>query len=486
MIADLASSFWPHFAALVTVLAMVWTAVHIIMKKRDTRAATGWLGLVWFAPLLGVCLYWLFGINRIQRKARRKWADKEEVPFPESNFQVDADAVQAVLRRATGGNGLLELCRLSAKVTGRPLLEGNRIKPLCNGDTAYPQMLAAIKRARRSVALSSYIFDNDAWGRKFQAALKAALDRGVEVRVLVDAVGARYSFPSIIGRLRRDGIPVTAFMKTRLPWRFGYANLRNHRKILIIDGQTAFSGGMNIRAASVLSDKPARPVQDIHFQIQGPVVAEVQQIFAEDWCFCTREKLQGPAWFPFVDRSGKVLARAIPDGPDEDFNKLMFVMLGAITTAKSSIRIATPYFLPDNELLIALRVAALRGVEVEILLPGTPNLRLVKWASDALLEELLQSGCRIFYSRPPFDHSKLMVVDGAWVLLGSANWDARSLALNFEFNVECYDVDLARQVEDIISGKRHQARRIDLAELRAAGWPVRLRNRLIRLFSPYL
>lgn len=486
MITDLVSSFWPHFAALVTVLAMVWTAVHIIMKKRDTRAATGWLGLVWFAPLLGVCLYWLFGINRIHRKARRKRVDKEEVAFPESNFQVDTDAMQAVVRRATGRNGLLELCRLSTKVTGRPLLDGNRIEPLCNGDTAYPQMLAAIKRARRSVALSTYIFDNDAWGRKFQTALKAALDRGVEVRVLVDAVGARYSFPSIIGRLRREGIAVAAFMKTRLPWRFGYANLRNHRKILIIDGHTAFTGGMNIRAASVLSDKPARPVQDIHFQIQGPVVAEIQQIFAEDWCFSTREKLQGAAWFPFVDRCGKILARAIPDGPDENFNKLMFVMLGAITTAKSSIRIVSPYFLPDNELLMALRVAALRGVAVEILLPGTPNLRLVKWASDALLEELVQSGCRIFYSRPPFDHSKLMVVDGAWVLLGSANWDARSLALNFEFNVECYDVELARQVEDIVDGKRHQARRIGLTELRAAGWPLRLRNRLIRLFSPYL
>ena len=151
-----------------------------------------------------------------------------------------------------------------------------------------------------------------------------------------------------------------------------------------------------------------------------------------------------------------------------------------------SIRIVTPYFLPDNELVAGLKIAALRGVEVQILLPGVTNLRLVKWASDAGLEELLATGCRIFYTAPPFDHSKLMTVDGSWVLLGSANWDPRSLTLNFEFNVECYDENLAGRIDEIINGKIKASHEVTVEEMRSCFVGVHFRNRLLRLFSPYL
>jgi cardiolipin synthase len=180
------------------------------------------------------------------------------------------------------------------------------------------------------------------------------------------------------------------------------------------------------------------------------------------------------------------VARGISDGPDEDFDKLRMVILGAITSAKSSIKIASPYFLPDGELIAALRIAALRGVDVKILLPGTSNLRMVKWASDACLEELLKEGCRIYLSQPPFDHSKLMVVDDTWVLLGSANWDSRSLALNFEFNIECYDVELAKAVSAVQQEKVDKARELTLQTVRSKKLIIKLRNNFFRLFSPYL
>jgi len=480
----LIQDFWPHFLTGLTVLAMALTAVHVVLQKREPRAAIGWLGLVGFAPVLGVCLYWLFGINRIKRRAKKKYVNRKIGGMPWRNSVVCPEQIEIVFGKAN--SGLSTLCRLTDEVTSRPLLSGNKIDPLINGDQAYWAMISAIGEARTSISLSTYIFDNDSWGRKFRVVLQQAVRRGVEVRVLVDAVGARYSFPSIVGGLARDGIKGSRFMKTILPWRFRYVNLRNHRKIMVVDGAIGFTGGINIWEGNVLEDQPETPVQDIHFKVQGPVVAELQQVFAEDWLFSTGEKLEGSVWFPVLDIQGEVIARGISDGPDEDFDRLRFVMMGAIAAARTSIRIATPYFVPDNDLLTALQVAALRGIQVEILLPGTPNLRMVKWASDASIAELVHSGCVIYYTVAPFDHSKLMVVDSKWVLLGSANWDTRSLSLNFEFNVECYDTRLAAIIEEILDSKKQNSSAPILPGPKISTLPVRLRNRFFRLFTPYL
>jgi cardiolipin synthase len=375
---------------------------------------------------------------------------------------------------------------MTDKLTRQPLMQGNSVTPLINGDQAYPRMLSCIEAAQHSISLCSYIFGNDSWGSRFRVALGDAGKRGVEVKVLIDGVGARYSFPPITWGLRRHGIDAAEFMKTILPWSFQYLNLRNHRKIMVIDGTTGFTGGMNIRQGNCIDENPSHPVQDLHFLIKGPVVAELQRSFAEDWAFTTGQLLQGEKWYPHLDYRGDGVARGISDGPDEDFDKLRMVILAALATAQESIRIITPYFLPDGDLVSALCIAALRGVEIEILLPAVSNLRMVKWASDAGLEELLREGCRIFLTRPPFDHSKIMVVDHSWVLLGSANWDSRSLALNFEFNLECYDIGLAESMETILQEKKSCAHELTLQEILSQNLVVKLRNRFFRLFSPYL
>ena len=476
---------WPYLVTLATFCVILATAVHILLKKRNTRAAAGWLGLVWFAPVLGVCLYWMFGVNRIKRRARQRLADKQIVPLPDKEAVVSPSFIEH-LSGCMEKNGLVQLSRMTEKLTRQPLIQGNRITPLVNGDQAFPLMLSCITEARHSITFCSYIFDNDSWGSRFMVALKDAKERGLEVKVLIDGVGARYSFRPMTRRLRREGLDAAEFMRTILPWHFQYFNLRNHRKILVIDGSVGFTGGMNIRDSNYLADNPSHPVQDIHFFIEGPVVAELQRSFAEDWSFTTREILEGEKWYPHLITQGNGVARGISDGPDEDFDKLRMVILAALATAQESIRIVTPYFLPDAELVLALRIAALRGLEVEILLPASSNLRMVKWASDAGLEELLRQGCRIFLTRPPFDHSKIVVVDHSWVLLGSANWDSRSLALNFEFNMECYDFQLAEKVETIIHGKKSTASELTLEEVLSRNILVKLRNRLFRLFSPYL
>jgi len=484
-ISELLYNTWPYLVTLATLLATLATAVHILYKKRDTRAAAGWLGLVWFAPILGVCLYWMFGVNRIKRRAMLRFAHKQDIILPEREAAVYPQFIQQMCGEEKKKN-LVQLSRMTDKLTRQPLMQGNRVTPLINGDQAFPRMLSCIEAAQHSIALCSYIFDNDSWGSRFRVALRDARKRGVEVKVLIDGVGASYSFPSVTRGLRREGLDAAEFMKTILPWRFQYFNLRNHRKILVIDGRVGFTGGMNIREGNCLADNPPHPIQDLHFLIEGPVVAELQRSFAEDWTFTTGKVLEGEIWYPHLDPQGEGVARGISDGPDEDFDKLRRVILAALATAQESIRIITPYFLPDGELVSALRIAALRGVEIEILLPAVSNLRMVKWASDAGLEVLLQEGCRVFLTQPPFDHSKIMMVDHSWVLLGSANWDSRSLALNFEFNVECYDFQLAESVEIILQEKKAAARELTLQEILSKSLILKLRNRFFRLFSPYL
>jgi cardiolipin synthase len=385
------------------------------------------------------------------------------------------------------GHGHVEaLARVVGRVTSTPLTPGNSVDPLVNGDEAYPAMLAAIDAAERSVALSTYIFDDDESGRAFADALHRAMGRSVEVRVLIDAVGALYSWPSMTGILKKRGVRVARFMHTVLPWRMPFFNLRSHRKILVVDGRTVFTGGMNVRDGHVLARKPRRPIQDLQFRLAGPVAEQVMRVFAEDWAFTAKEILAGDAWFPELDEVGTVIARGIPDGPGEDLDKMRLTFLGGIQTAEYRVSIVTPYFLPERDLISALAVAALRGVEVDIVLPSVNNQPLVGWASAALLWQLLERGCNVYLTPPPFDHTKLMVVDDVWSLIGSANWDSRSLRLNFEFNVECYDRDLATAMSRLIGDKVAGAKKVSQMEVDSRRIPVRLRDGAARLLSPYL
>ena len=215
-------------------------------------------------------------------------------------------------------------------------------------------------------------------------------------------------------------------------------------------------------------------------------MAQLQDAFAADWAFTTGETLDGDLWFPELLERGDVIARAITDGPDADFETVRWILLAALAEAQNSVRIVTPYFLPDSALITALNLAALRGVRVDILLPAKSNLKFVDWASRALWWQVLERGCRIWLTAPPFDHSKLMIVDGHWVLLGSANWDARSLRLNFELTVESYGRELAEQMSKIIDDKLRGAREVTLAEMDGRNYAAKLRDAIARLFSPYL
>ncbi|MCX7901282.1 MAG: phospholipase D-like domain-containing protein, partial [Burkholderiaceae bacterium] len=333
-------------------VAALLAAGHAVIYKRDPRSATLWVLLIALLPALGPLLYVLFGINRTQRRAQRLRSESAALP----PLQTDA-AVQ--LPESWRG-----FAHLVGRLTCLPLTAGNRITALVGGADAYPAMLQAIDSARHSVALATYIFDGQGIGECFVAALARAQARGVQVRVLIDDVHVRLSRGSAYRALVHAGVPVASFNATVIPARLHAMNLRNHRKILVVDGALGFTGGMNVQRPYFRPDAPAQALRDLHFRVEGPVVAQLRQTFARDWADTTNEALEAAFWGaePAPLAAGAALARCIEAGPDETVDRLRWTFLGALATARERVCIWTPYFLPDQALVAALSAAALRGV----------------------------------------------------------------------------------------------------------------------------
>jgi len=474
--------FWPLLLTGASVSFASIATVHAVVQKRETRTVIGWVGLIWLTPLLGSFLYYCFGINRIARKAhdiqdkiqKRVGVIAEPLPGTEQLFQ------KQQYRRYR------QLAIALQAVSRRELQPGNEIVPLLNGEMAFPAMLSAIENAKKTIALCTYIFDYDRAGKKFVDALEAAHLRGVQVFILVDDVGSRYSRPQVVRELRRRGVRAATFLPTLVPRLPNYANLRNHRKILVIDSSIGFTGGMNIREGNRLEWKPAHPIQDLHFQIKGPVLAHLLDAFLADWSFATAEPVESGVWEVDETPVGEVWARGITDGPDADLDHIRLAIIAALAEAEKRVDIVTPYFLPDDALITAINVASMRGVDVRIVLPEKNNIRLVGWATVPLLTELIQRGVKIYQTPPPFDHTKLLLVDDVWSMIGSCNWDPRSFRLNFEFNVECYGTNLCAQLRTLVDEKVAISKQVTIEEIEQRPFYAKVRDGLARLASPYL
>jgi cardiolipin synthase A/B len=463
----------PTALSVTHLLLAIGVTTHVLLYKRETNTSAAWIGLAWLAPILGSILYLLLGINRVRRRAM-------------SLGRRSREAVNASGTTPGRDDHLAQLERAGYRITHRPAEKGNAISILRSGDQAYPVMLAAIEAAQRSVVLSTYIFRADAAGTQFIDALVRASKRGVEVRVLIDGIGGGYFLSHTYRQLRRARVPVARFMHSPLPWRMPFLNLRSHKKILGIDGRIAFAGGLNIGGENVTRSDPAHPVIDTHFRFEGPVVAQLIEVFADDWSFSTGEQLAGPRWFPESGpvADGNSVARVVTSGPDQDLEKIEFVILEAVACARTSVKVMTPYFLPDDRIITGLALAAYRGVVVDVVLPEHSNHPTLDWASRTQIGPLLAAGCRIWTHPAPFDHSKLMTVDETWSLIGSSNWDVRSFRLNFELNVEVYDPVVTARVNELIAAQ--QGSRILPGQLAGRSLAVRFRDGAARLMLPYL
>ncbi|MCZ8544510.1 phosphatidylserine/phosphatidylglycerophosphate/cardiolipin synthase family protein [Mesorhizobium qingshengii] len=482
------ATHWPRFLAIISVVMATVGIIHAVMTKEDVRAATGWVGVMVLSPILGVLIYAVAGINRIRRasiSAQRPLAN--DAASAKQDRDIAAEEALIVERYGPRFTGLRTL---GDRVARRALKPGNAITVLETGDEAYAAMRAAIDGAERSILLETYIFDNDAVGLLFVDALAGAVRRGVTVRVLIDAVGARYSVPSILAHLRDSNITADVFngnivMGLRLP----YANLRTHRKILVVDGTVAFTGGMNIRKGFSDEFAGSSSARDTHFRVTGPVVADLFSVAAEDWRFAASEALKGDAWriAPLSPAPGlPMLVRAVASGPDASIETNHKLLIGAFSVARKSIRLMSPYFLPDRELISALTTAARRGVEIDIVVPAVNNLFLVDRAMTAQFDQVLKHYCRVWRKEGPFDHSKLLSIDGVWAYVGSSNLDARSLRLNFEIDLEVLDTAFAGEIETRIGSAITSAVPVTLDSLRARPFLIRLFDRVLWLGSPYL
>jgi cardiolipin synthase len=445
--------------------------IHVLLYKRNIGTSISWMGIAWLSPFIGGILYYALGVNRVKRRAMRLRRERSHMFL-----------VAEVAPDAPDAGPLTPLEYAIGRLTGLSAEAGNRISLLRSGDNAYPAMLAAIDAAGKSVGLASYIFRDDAAGMPFIAALIRAHRRGVQVRVLIDGVGGGYFWSGTYEKLREAGVPVDRFLHSYVPWKTPFLNLRNHRKLLVIDGRIAFTGGINIGAENLLVTNPPHPVRDTHFRLEGPVVEQLTEAFADDWVYETGEKLLDQAWFPELGPCGDAIARVVTSGPDEDLEQIEFAVLHAISCARRSIRVVTPYYLPPDVLTTALGLAAMRGIAVDVFVPEHSNHRVLDWARRVPLRNLVEAGCRVWLMPEPFDHSKLMCIDEAWSLIGSANWDTRSFRLNFELNVEIQNEAFTRMLMEAVP----KGRALTLKEIEGDSLPLKLRNNAARLLQPYL
>jgi cardiolipin synthase len=476
---ELIYSHWVSIIVVLHISLSLVTALHVLLFKENERTSLAWIGLVVFSPMMGSLFYWLFGINRIKRFAKKKHPRSKKQDFLQQQKPYKFHHIPKSWHPA-----------ITAGYNIHPVdyVEDNQVEPLINGDMAYPAMIESIHQAKQYIVLSSYIFDNDSLGRKFVKALTEAHQRGVMVNVLLDGIGIGYNWRKLARALRKQGVKTSRFLPAISFTSIRFINLRNHRKILCVDGEIAYIGGMNVSKSNIV--KLARhPIDDIHFKVRGPVIDQISQVFKEDWFFATGEKIQFPAYQAnTAEQKNKnpVVARVVQDGPDEDHNKIRWTLINALVCAKTSVKIMTPYFVPDQTLMTSLHAAALRGVSIEIIVPQHSDIPFMSWVMEANFSRITEHGIKLYQNTRPFDHSKIVIIDDVWSFIGSSNWDARSLELNFEINLECFDSELNETLTAFFASKKQSA--LPISDTHISGLPTykKIRNNLFRLFSPYL
>lgn len=465
--------FW-LIPPLVLISALL-TAGHALLHKQDSKAAFGWIALCIILPVAGPILYLLFGINRVRSKAQRNYTTK-----------MNRDALDTL--SMPPGKDFSPHAMIGQRLTRKGLTSCREIKVYENGETLYPAMIEAIDNAQKRVLLASYIFDSKTTGKSIAAALDRAQRRGVEVKVILDGLGEYMYIPRIGHTLERLGIDFVRFNPITLVPPSLNINMRNHRKMMIVDSSMGFTGGQNIgdhQLADALDN--VHSVRDVHFSLTGQIVDELEWAFWKDWHYCTGDH-QTPSFTPQhqLNPESDIWTRLVVDGPNKDLDKLSHLIVGQVSAASKYVFIMTPYFLPTLDLVGALIAAELRGVEVTVLLPRNNNIKMADWASRSIIRELLQADVDIRYIEGKFVHSKLLLIDDQYTLIGSANIDPRSLRLNYELAVEVFSSEFNTRMKRYFDKFCSDAKPCTLAQLDSRSLPERLRDSLAWLFSPYL
>jgi cardiolipin synthase len=472
------------------IIAFLLVTFHSLQRRRNASATLLWIFVAWSFPVIGPLIYLCFGVDRVADRGFQKFlteehllqtrqgtVTKEAAPFAYwhgSSTASDGSILQRSMNRI-----------LDALIPDHPAHNGNRIVPLAGGDEAYPQMLDAIYGAKEHIHLQSFIIGKDATSRQFMEALAAKAADGVQVRILYDRFGSTWAHLSGMFRRYRktDNLQVAGWTQANPLKRQFQINLRNHRKVLVVDGKTAFFGGVNLHDENTSEHKNG-PIRDYHFSVSGRLVQELQY-----WFFITGEdphNLLTEEYFPQIKDADGTVARLINSGPSTTKDVAVETFFNAIALAKKQILAVTPYFVPPVDILRALHSAALRGVDVRLIVPQKNNHRYAGLASRALYEELMLAGVRIYERRPPFMHAKALVIDGELSLIGTANIDNRSLTLNYETSAVVYSADFADAMKNLIHEDFEHSDEIVLADWRKRPTHRRFLENLAALMSPVL
>jgi cardiolipin synthase A/B len=469
-------------AALAYVLTLVLIRWVLLLKKREPTSSVAWILLIITLPVLGGLLFLVFGINRVERKAVGMKRETRRILGPNlpelAQFESKAKDSREPLQ-----NGLM---RLATQINLMPATFGNRVEVLDRTPRTFALMVEAIEAAKHTLHLEYYIWRPDRTGTHLRDLLIQKAREGVAVRFLYDGIGSITLSARFLRPMREAGILVAAFLPGRAFLHRWSVNLRSHRKILVVDGTVGFTGGMNIGDEYLGKNRQLGYWRDTHLRLHGPAVLQLQQVFVEDWLFATNEELSLPAVFPVPEACGTDVAQVLVGEPIGDASTFHSVLFAAINDARKQILLATSYFVPPESLVTALESAALQGVRVRLLLSGRSAYFWTLAAGRSYYESLLRAGVEIYEYQHGLMHAKTLTIDHEWSLVGTANFDNRSLFLNFEVGVAVYDERVATELEDQFERDIAHSNRILLDEWLERSETRVLTENLWRLFAPVL
>jgi cardiolipin synthase len=379
-----------------------------------------------------------------------------------------------------------DFTRAMGVLLGPTILGGNRFEVLLNGDRIFPAMLGAIRSAQKTITFESYIYWSGAIGKQFADALSERARAGVKVHVLLDWVGSAKMDADLIEEMHRAGVQVRRFHQPHW-YNLARMNNRTHRKVLITDGTIGFTGGVGISDLWTGDAQDPQHWRDSHFKVEGPVVAQMQSVFLDNWIKVTGAVLHGPAYFPELQVRGKGAAQMFSSSPEGGSESMQLMYLMAITAARNTIDLSSAYFLPDPLVMHTLLDAMKRGVKLRIVMPGThTDTEIVRAASRSLWQTLLEAGAELYEYQPTMYHCKVMIVDSYLVSVGSTNFDNRSFRLNDEANLNIYDAAFALQQADIFRDDITRSKRITLESWRQRPWWEKVFEQIAARFASQL
>ena len=477
------NNFWRIFS-FVFLITAIPVAVMVILEKRSPFKTIAWILVLILIPIFGLVFYLFFGqeyrkqklFSRRGLKSLRKLrllSTKQLREIEHTDLQLNPDVLEKK-----------NIVRLLLNNSDSLLTTGNQLHILNNGDETFNAIFKAIKSAKHHIHLEYYIFENDKIGNQLKKLLIEKSREGVEVRIIVDDVGSWDLKERFFEELRENGIEIYPFMEVRFPRLTSRVNFRNHRKILIIDGKIGFTGGINIADRYIQGKPKIGPWRDTHLQITGDAVATMQVVFAADWYFVINENLTGEKYFrPLTEENGTAV-QISASGPDSDWENIEQAYLSAILNARKYVYLTSPYLMPPQTLVSALKTAALSGVDVRIIIPEKSDAITPKWCSFSYVEQFLEAGIKIYFYQKGFIHSKTFMIDDVFSTIGTTNLDFRSLETNFEINAFIYERKFTRLMLKHFIQDLRDSREIKLAEWEKRPWHFKLRESLAHIVSP--